>query len=249
MTVVVDPTHAVTGADESKTTFSFSFSPQAPTSLPGKFINPLGTQQSDWTIVNYVDVNPLPVSYADFDGGPFTYDGHSGIDMTLANFAHMDAGYPVYAALGGTVIAVQDGNFDRDTAFSTNPANYVEIDDGNGWETIYYHFMANSIAVKVGETVTSGQVLGLVGSSGDSTDPHLHFEVHHNGDVVETNYDPSDYWVSPMPYEGNVPAYVLGAGITNSNPVNDEKEGPVSVPVFPTSSNAPASGTGTASPT
>src|SRR5207237_4229881 len=107
--------------------------PQAPTSLGGKFIDPMGAQQSDWTIVNYVDVDPLPGESKDFTGGPFTYDGHGGMDLTVVNFAHMDAGHAVYAALGGTVVSVHDNEFDRDKALSNNPSNFVVVDDGGGW--------------------------------------------------------------------------------------------------------------------
>jgi hypothetical protein len=134
------------------------------------------------------------------------------------------------------VSSVQDGQFDRNTAMGTQPANYVIVDDGNGWQTIYYHFMANSIAVKVGQTVVPGQVLGLIGSAGDSTGPHLHFQVDHNGDPVETNYDGPDYWVNPFPYANTIPISIGASGITNSNPSSDAEEGPVAVSTFPTSS-------------
>ena len=80
-----------------------------------------------------------------------------------------------------------------------NPANYIVVDNGNGWQTIYYHLMTDSIAVKVGQTVVAGQPLGLVGSSGSSTDPHLHFEVHqqrrYRGDELVFQ---SSYWASPF---------------------------------------------------
>ena len=59
-----------------------------------------------------------------------------------------------------------------------------------------------SVAVRPGDAVTAGQFLGFAGSSGDSTWPHLHFSVYHDGDVVETNYDPAAYWASWLPSAG-----------------------------------------------
>ena len=236
--VVVDPTQAVVGAAESHTSFSFSFTPLPPSTLPGQFLDPMGEQQSDWTVTNYVDVNPVAGEAQDFTGGPYTFAGNNALDFALGNFGQMDAGYPVTAALGGTVVGVQDGEFDRNTVMSNSPANYVQIDDGNGWQTTYSDFMANSITVALGGTVAPGQVLGLVGSSGNSANPQLAFEVTHNGDVVETNFAPSTYWVNPLPYADEVPAYALASGITSYDPSGDLEEGPVANPVFSTSANA-----------
>ena len=62
--------------------------------------------------------------------------------------------------------------------------NYVWLDHGNGKETIYGHL--TSAGVQPGDTVKKGQVIGLVGSTGNSTGPHLHFECRMNGE----KYDP-----------------------------------------------------------
>ena len=217
VTVTVDPDQSVAETTYADNTYTFNFTPVSAPDLPHKFITPLGgTPFQTWGIVNYVDVNPLSPGYADFMGGDYTYDGHTGHDMTLANFASMDAGVPDYAAAAGTVVAVQDGNYDRNTSFNSSPANYVEIDHGNGWHTFYYHFRTDSILVHVGDTVVAGQILGLAGSSGDSTLAHLHFEVQHNGDIVEPEYDPNTFWFSPLPYQANVRA-VLDSGISGSS--------------------------------
>ena len=75
-------------------------------------------------------------------------------------------GSSVYAAAGGTVIhAGWNGGY----------GNCVMINHGNGYTTVYGHM--DSIAVAVGQTVAMGQVVGYVGSTGNSTGPHLHFEV------------------------------------------------------------------------
>ena len=55
--------------------------------------------------------------------------------------------------------------------------NYVVIDHGNGEYSIYAHLQPGSVAVTVGQKVTAGQPIGKIGSSGNSTEPHLHFQV------------------------------------------------------------------------
>ena len=70
--------------------------------------------------------------------------------------------------------------------------NYVKIDHGNGKVTIYAHF--TSVVVSPGQSVGKGQVIGYVGTTGQSTGPHLHFECRLNG----VRYNPMDelsaYW-------------------------------------------------------
>lgn len=90
--------------------------------------------------------------------------GHDGIDY--------GAGYgaAVYAADSGTVITAQ---------YNSARGNYIVINHGNGMQTWYQHL--SSMNVTVGQTVARGQVIGNVGTTGISTGPHLHFEVHVNG--------------------------------------------------------------------
>jgi murein DD-endopeptidase MepM/ murein hydrolase activator NlpD len=201
--VTVDPARTVAETSYNDNSLTFSFAPVQPATLPQKLALPIaGVPFQSWSIVNYVDVNPLPGPANDYRGGSFTYDGHGGYDLVLPDFAHMDAGVPVFAAASGTITQVQDGNFDRQTSFGNAPANFVDEDLGDGWEAQYYHLMMTSIAVHVGQTVQAGQLLGLVGSSGDSTAPHLHFDLVHDGDLVETFYQPDAYWLNPLPLPG-----------------------------------------------
>jgi murein DD-endopeptidase MepM/ murein hydrolase activator NlpD len=60
------------------------------------------------------------------------------------------------------------------------------IDHGFGYETLYGHM--NAFNVKIGDVVKRGSVIGFVGSSGTSTGPHVHYEVHKNGEPVNPQY-------------------------------------------------------------
>jgi Peptidase family M23/Beta-propeller repeat/PKD domain len=219
-------------------TTSFNFTP---VTLGPELVAPLaGTAYKDFSIVNYNDLDPSggTLDYTGATGdAAYTYDGHDALDITLANFAAMDKGVPVYAAAAGTVIEAHDGEFDRNTSKNVinPPVNYIDIDLGSGWELEYYHLREGSVMVHAGDHVQPGQQIGLVGSSGDSTDAHLHFAVYHEGQNVETYVDPQDYWLDPtwrnLPYSGDVPG-VLDSGITNYDPTPDMKERPADMTTF-----------------
>jgi murein DD-endopeptidase MepM/ murein hydrolase activator NlpD len=191
-----DPSAPDTTADGS--TINFDFTPVPAAGLPQQLINPLGgTQFQTWSA--YIPTDP-----------PYRSGDH---DFGLANFAAMDAGIPVLAAVSGTVTATQDGNFDRRTVGDGTNGNFVTIDSGNGWTEDYFHFRTDTILVRPGDTVVQGQVLGLVGSAGNSSGPHACFQLYHNGDAVEADYDPPAYYVDPLPVAGTDPA-ILSSGVT-----------------------------------
>jgi len=75
----------------------------------------------------------------------------------------------IVAAQGGSVVAAgwNAGGY----------GNYVVIDHGNGYKTLYAHMVSGSLTVQAGQRVTQGQRLGTMGSTGRSTGPHLHFEI------------------------------------------------------------------------
>lgn len=142
-------------------------------------------------------------------GFPWCYDQHDGSDYLLdGGFDAMDAGSAtIVAAAPGSVVEVMDGNYDRCHATSSGidcdgheqAANYVILDHG-GWRTRYWHMMKGSVAVAVGAEVACGDPLGLVGSSGNSSMPHLHFEVETAEGVVFDPYagefsQPETWWV------------------------------------------------------
>ncbi len=85
---------------------------------------------------------------------------HNGIDIPAGS------GVSIVAAAAGKVTVVD---------FNTARGKFLKIDHGNGVVTLYQH--CNSIIVSVGQTVKAGQVIAQVGSTGQSTGAHLHFEV------------------------------------------------------------------------
>ena len=93
------------------------------------------------------------------------YKNHGGTDIGASY------GSAIYAADSGTVVRSSDG-------WNGGWGNYVMIDHGNGMQTLYAHM--SSRAVSVGQTVSRGQTIGYVGSTGMSTGPHLHFEMYVN---------------------------------------------------------------------
>lgn len=94
------------------------------------------------------------------------WGGHAGIDVGAWT------GAPVKAADGGYVAVATGG-------WNAGYGNHVIIDHGNGFVTLYAHL--NSIFVKPGESVGAGQQIGSVGNTGNSTGPHLHFEIRYQG--------------------------------------------------------------------
>jgi murein DD-endopeptidase MepM/ murein hydrolase activator NlpD len=128
---------------------------------------------------------------------PWCYDGHDGTDYLLAGgFETMDAGSAwIVAAAAGRVTRVEDGHYDRcHGELATREvtcdgqemaANFVAVEHDGGLTTLYYHMKRGSPVVRAGDAVTCGQRLGLVGSSGMSVTPHLHFQVERAGAAVD----------------------------------------------------------------
>lgn len=99
---------------------------------------------------------------------------HGGVDIVKPG-GH-STGAPVIAAAAGRVTVAQNGY--------RGYGHTVVIDHGNGLETRYAHMKPGSITVRVGQTVSQGQQIGQIGSTGNVTGPHLHFEVMKNGTQV-----------------------------------------------------------------
>lgn len=105
---------------------------------------------------NFVDLDPGP-GLRDFACGTQTYDGHTGTDSDIRSFREMDIGVPVFAALDGRVISVQDGEFDRNHGQTTARFdNHVVLEHGSGRFTIYGH-LRKGIRLKRNDRVVAGQ--------------------------------------------------------------------------------------------
>jgi murein DD-endopeptidase MepM/ murein hydrolase activator NlpD len=94
-------------------------------------------------------------------------------------------GAPIHAAADGVVL-LASASVDQ-TGKLVGYGNYVVIAHPDGFVTVYGHLQ--SIAVKAGQVVHQGQIVGYQGSTGWSTGPHLHFEIRHRGDWM----DPAAY--------------------------------------------------------
>lgn len=116
-----------------------------------------GTLQ--WPLPGYSNLTTL-FGEPDAFGRP----GHKGIDIAAP------ADTPIVAAHGGTVLI---------SGWNDSYGNQVMLDDGAGTSTRYAHMTVQAVAA--GETVAAGQVIGYVGSTGDSTGNHLHFELYLQG--------------------------------------------------------------------
>lgn len=127
---------------------------------------------------------PLPgKTKGNITTGFYGYSGHGGVDFACS------AGTPVQAVKAGEVVTSKalrraDGSY-------KSYGEYIVIDHHDGTMTLYAHMLANSRAVSVGAWVSQGQQIGQVGSTGNSTGNHLHFEVRINGKRVNpTQYLP-----------------------------------------------------------
>jgi murein DD-endopeptidase MepM/ murein hydrolase activator NlpD len=103
-------------------------------------------------------------------------------------------GAEVLAVADATVARIKDGipentpGEDPDGAFITDDAelgNYIILDLGGGNSCLYAHLQPGTLRVKAGDRVKRGQTLGLLGNSGSSTEPHLHFQVMNGTSLLD----------------------------------------------------------------
>ncbi|MBE5960589.1 MAG: peptidase M23 [Lachnospiraceae bacterium] len=122
---------------------------------------------------------PLPGDYRVFSGFGYRVAPTAG-----ASTFHK--GVDIGGEMGAKIVAVMDGTV-AISSYSTTGGNYIRISHGNGLQTSYLH--CSKLFVSAGQTVKQGDVIALVGSTGVSTGPHLHFSVSINGTYV----DPKGY--------------------------------------------------------
>ena len=124
------------------------------------------------------------IDWVQFGSDNKTYTGNPKDNRSYHCF-----GLEAYAVADATVVEVKDGlpeNVPTEKPavpinFGTVAGNHVNLDLGGGVFAMYAHLQPGSIRVKVGDHVTAGQVIGLVGNTGNSSEPHLHFQLmNHN---------------------------------------------------------------------
>lgn len=170
-----------------------------------------------WAISNYVDHNTgFPQQVQDYNCGTRTYDtnsgyNHQGVDIFTWPFS-WDQFYnnqaEVIAAAPGVIIQKSDGNFDQSCSFNSNNWNSVYIQHSDGSIALYGHMKSNTLTSKtIGQSVTTGEFLGVIGSSGNSTGPHLHFEVFDsNNNLIDpftgncNNLNNTSWWNTQINY-------------------------------------------------
>ena len=178
------------------------------------------TYNEIYGISAHVDHNTgFPNQLTDYSCGTKTYDtsagyNHEGTDIYTWPFAWKmmdDDGVEIIAAAPGQIIINDDGAFDRSCDFNTTtPWNLIVVQHSDGSVAAYGHMKNGSTTTKnVGDMVSAGEYLGIVGSSGISTGPHLHFEVLTDA-TFTTIVDPyfgtcnsttaDSWWANQKPY-------------------------------------------------
>ncbi len=140
------------------------------TFFPGESFGPQERSQFLGTLFRFpllhaILTSPFGMRPNPFNGKP---DFHEGIDLA--------------APIGTEVFAAQDGTV-ADLGYNAVLGNHIILKHAGGWETVYAHL--SRILVFLNETVRSGTIIGKVGSTGESTGPHLHFEIKKNGKPVD----------------------------------------------------------------
>jgi len=150
--------------------------------------------QNYYGITNYVD-HKLGTGIEDYQCESVSYDGHRGTDYATWPFPWEmmeNDEVEVVAAATGVIIDKRDGNDDKSCDWSSKPWNAVYVEHADGSIAWYGHLKKASLTTKaLGDTIYSGEYIGLIGSSGVSTGPHLHLEL----------FDPQGNTLDP--YEGS----------------------------------------------
>lgn len=124
-----------------------------------------------------------------------TYPGHDDFDVDFYPTSGETYGRPILAAAAGTVVRagtngrLGDRNPDNPEGEMGRGGGYwVRIDHGGKWSTLYLHMLEEPMVTE-GQTVAQGDQLGRIGSTGQSSAPHLHFEQLRDGSKVESYFD------------------------------------------------------------
>lgn len=167
-------------------------------------------QPSYYTTVNYVDLDPTG-GIKDYQCKSRSYNGHNGIDLSLWPFwwkMMEEDQVAIVAAAPGIILAKHDNHFDKNCS-CVGSWNAVYVTHADGSVAWYGHMKKNTLTQKpVGAAVAAGEYLGQVGSSGCSSNPHLHFEIRDvNQKVIDPYAGPcntttsNSWWAVQKPYQ------------------------------------------------
>ena len=142
-----------------------------------------GTSTGGGAVSSSGFIYPVPSAYSRITTYMYYSSGqyHGAVDFGSAGIN----GQPVYAVADGIVYTAK--------ALTTSYGNYIIILYDNGLYTLYAHGQAGSIRVSEGQRVTQGQQIMNVGSTGNSTGPHLHFEVRTSPGLYDNRVNPVNY--------------------------------------------------------
>jgi murein DD-endopeptidase MepM/ murein hydrolase activator NlpD len=137
--------------------------------------NSSNTETSNAAPSSYGYIFPIPgLSKSNINNKSYpSYTGHNGVDINIS-------------VVGKNVVAVKAGTVEISTALKNSDGSYksygeyITINHHDGTQTLYAHLLAGSRKVSPGQEVSQGQIIGTVGSTGNSTGPHLHFGVYIN---------------------------------------------------------------------
>lgn len=206
--VTATPTAVPTSTPESSAVPSASpvVTPMpTPTPSPQPVVNPVKLEHDVLDNVDKDCIYLFPVLNSSEITQEYSTE-HKAIDIAASS------GSPVYAAEDGTVSYVQIWDGSYDTTGMMSYGHMIEIRHADGNTTLYAHL--SEINVQQGEKVVRGQRIGRVGSTGNATGPHLHFEVI----TSEGKADPAEYlWTMPgewiMGYAADTEAGISPIGI------------------------------------
>ncbi|MFC4633691.1 peptidoglycan DD-metalloendopeptidase family protein [Dokdonia ponticola] len=184
---------------------------------------------STWGISVYFDHDETTGGLQDWNCGTRTYDtssgyNHQGVDIFLWPFSWKqveESQTEIIAAAPGQIIFKNDGSFDRNCSFNNQQWNAIFIEHSDGSIAWYGHMKNGSVTSKnVGDTVAQGEYLGVVASSGNSTGPHLHFEVYdENNSLIDPYAGPcndlndTSWWADQKEYLNSG----VNAALTHTN--------------------------------
>ena len=145
----------------------------AKTSIQGKIEEIIKKQKEEERINSLPNVNGIKLAVKPMSG---TITSRYGVSSRLRRSTH--TGLDIAAKTGTPIKVVADGTV-TSAKYSGSYGNLVKVDHGNGVETWYAH--NSKMYVKAGQKLTAGDTIAAVGSTGNSTGPHLHLEIRVNG--------------------------------------------------------------------